>query len=87
MHTDSNKITSNETYMVVKQRYAVLGVLNDLLIASWFLAGSFLFLTVSLVETGTWLFVIGSAQMFIRPSIKLTSLIHLDRLYKSKKPE
>ncbi|AJQ96114.1 YrhK family protein [Gynuella sunshinyii] len=40
--------------------------MNDLLIAAWFLIGSFFFLNDALVESGTWLFIVGSA-------LKLTS--------------
>ena len=64
-------------HIVIQRRYEALGAFNDLLIAVWFLIGSFFFLTDSLVESGTWLFIAGSAQLIIKPLIKLTSLIHV----------
>jgi hypothetical protein len=71
-------------HIVVQRRYEALGAFNDLLIAIWFLIGSFFFLNDSLVESGTWLFIAGSAQLIIKPLIKLTGLIHVSRV--SQKP-
>ncbi len=67
-------------HIVVQRRYEALGAFNDLLIAIWFLIGSFFFLNDSLVESGTWLFIAGSAQLIIKPLIKLTGLIHVSRV-------
>ncbi|WP_083827532.1 YrhK family protein [Thiorhodococcus drewsii] len=67
-------------HIVIQRRYEALGAFNDFLIAVWFLIGSFFFLSNSLVESGTWLFIAGSAQLIIRPVIKLTSLIHVGRV-------
>ncbi|UTW01571.1 YrhK family protein [Marinomonas rhizomae] len=53
------------------------------MIAVWFLIGSFFFLNDSLVESGTWLFVVGSAQLIIKPLIKLISLVHVGILHKA----
>ncbi|WOD07645.1 YrhK family protein [Marinomonas sp. GJ51-6] len=72
-------------HIVIQRRYEALGALNDLLIAVWFLIGSFFFLNDSLVESGTWLFIVGSAQLIIKPLIKLISLIHVGRV--AKKPK
>lgn len=69
-------------HIVVQRRYEALGAFNDLLIAIWFLIGSFFFLNDSLVESGTWLFVVGSAQLIIKPIIKLVSLVHVGILHK-----
>lgn len=69
-------------HIVIQRRYDALGALNDLFIAVWFLVGSFFFLNNSLVESGTWLFIVGSAQLIIKPAIKLTSLVHLGRIQK-----
>ncbi|MGD2129583.1 MAG: YrhK family protein [Lysobacterales bacterium] len=69
-------------HLVVQRRYEAVGALNDLLIAVWFLVGSFFFLNNSLVESGTWLFVVGSSQLLIKPLIKLTGLIHLGRIHR-----
>ncbi|MEP3351093.1 MAG: YrhK family protein [Marinomonas sp.] len=67
-------------HIVIQRRYEALGALNDLLIAVWFLIGSFFFLNDSLVESGTWLFIVGSAQLIIKPMIKLISLIHVGKV-------
>lgn len=68
-------------HIVIQRRYEALGAVNDLLIAIWFLVGSFFFLNDALVEGGTWLFIVGSAQLIIKPLIKLTSLIHVAQIY------
>jgi len=34
----------------------------------------------TLVEDGSWLFIVGSAQLLIKPLIKLSSLIHLGKI-------
>ncbi|CDT84820.1 conserved hypothetical protein [Vibrio diabolicus] len=69
-------------HVVIQRRYEALGAANDLLIAIWFLIGSFFFLNDSLIESGTWLFIVGSAQLIIKPLIKLMSLVHVGRLNK-----
>ncbi|WP_413771701.1 YrhK family protein [Psychrobacter piscatorii] len=43
--------------------------------------GSFFFLKESLTTDGTCLFILGSAQLLIKPLIKLISLIHVGRVY------
>ena len=68
--------------IIIQRRYEALGAFNDLLIAIWFLIGSFFFLQASLTESGTWLFIVGSAQLIIKPLIKLASLIHVSSLSK-----
>tara|TARA_B100001059_G_scaffold236426_1_gene286853 strand:+ start:2194 stop:2457 length:264 start_codon:yes stop_codon:yes gene_type:complete len=70
-------------HIVIQRRYEALGAFNDLLIAVWFLVGSFFFLNESLIESGTWLFIVGSAQLIIKPSIKLMSLVHVSRVSKA----
>lgn len=72
----------DQDHIVIQRRYEALGAVNDLLIAVWFLIGSFFFLKEALVLDGTWLFILGSAQLLIKPMIKLTSLVHVKRVYK-----
>ncbi|MCL1057759.1 YrhK family protein [Shewanella gelidimarina] len=86
MNPDGNQLTLNpvEKHVIIQRRYELLGAINDLLIAVWFLIGSFFFLTASLVESGTWLFIVGSAQLLIKPTLKLISLVHVSRVYDSK---
>ncbi|GAB6909090.1 YrhK [Desulfosarcina cetonica] len=71
-------------HIVIQRRYEALGALNDLMIAIWFLIGSFFFLNQSLVESGTWLFIVGCIQLLIKPVLKLSSLVHSSRVYKKQ---
>ncbi len=71
-------------HIVIQRRYEALGAFNDLLIAIWFLVGSFFFLNESLIESGTWLFIVGSGQLIIKPLIKLTGLVHVGRVFKKQ---
>jgi len=71
-------------HIVIQRRYEAVGAINDLLIAVWFLIGSFFFLSNSLEERGTWLFIVGSVQLLIKPLLKLASLIHVRHVYYSK---
>ena len=83
--SDSKKLNVNigQDHVVIQRRYDALGAVNDLLIAIWFLIGSFFFLKDSLMTDGTWLFILGSAQLLIKPMIKLVSLIHVGRVFKN----
>ena len=85
--SDSKKLDVDigQDHIVIQRRYDALGAFNDLLIAVWFLIGSFFFLKESLMTDGTWLFIAGSAQLLIKPLIKLISLIHVGRVYKRSK--
>ncbi|NIJ13147.1 hypothetical protein FHU38_003491 [Saccharomonospora amisosensis] len=66
--------------LLVRQRYEVLSIGNDILIALWFAVGSVLFLSESTTTAGTWLFLLGSIQLFVRPVIRLSRRVHLRRL-------
>ncbi len=66
--------------LVVRRRYQVLSIINDILIAVWFTIGSVMFFSDAWTYTGTWLFVVGSIELLIRPAIRLTRAIHLQRL-------
>jgi len=70
-----------QRHIIIQRRYEALGALNDLLIAIWFLIGSFFFLNESLTQDGTWLFIVGSVQLIIKPLIKLTSLVHVKKAF------
>lgn len=65
--------------LVIRRRYEVLSIINDFFIAIWFLVGSVLFLFPQYQTSAIVFFIIGSAQFLIRPSIRLTSHIHLQR--------
>ena len=65
--------------LVVQQRYETLSILNDILLGSTFLVGSFLFLSDRTATAGTWLFILGSLLMLVRPIIRLARRVHLGR--------
>jgi len=65
--------------LVIRRRYEVLSIINDFLIAIWFLLGSILFLFPEYEKTAIVFFIIGSAQFLVRPSIRLLSHLHLQR--------
>ena len=66
--------------LVIRKRYETLSIANDFFIAIWFLVGSILFLYPDMAEPAAWLFILGSFQFLIRPTLRLMSHIHLKRL-------
>lgn len=66
--------------LIIRQRYQVLSIANDVLIGIWFLIGSFMFFSPALTFAGTCLFVVGSIEMLVRPIIRLVRHLHLQRL-------
>jgi len=77
-------LTLGAEQLVIRRRYETLSILNDFLVAAWFLVGSVLFLYPSLERAGIWLFVIGSAQFMVRPALRLAHRIHLQRVPESR---
>ncbi len=69
--------------LVIRHRYEVLSIANDILIGIWFVIGSFFFFFETLTFAGTCLFVIGSVEMLIRPVIRLARSVHLRRYQES----
>ncbi|EKF74616.1 hypothetical protein A11A3_07348 [Alcanivorax hongdengensis A-11-3] len=67
--------------LVIRQRYEVISILNDILIGIWFVVGTVFMFYESLVYAGTWLFLIGSIEMLIRPVIRLSRRVHLKRFH------
>ncbi|WP_240930582.1 YrhK family protein [Isoptericola sp. BMS4] len=67
--------------LVVRQRYEVVSIVNDLLIGTWFVIGSVFFFFASLSTAGTWLFLVGSVQMLVRPAIRFRRRVHLKRFH------
>lgn len=65
--------------LVVRRRYEVASIINDFMIGAWFLVGSWLFFHPEWERTGIWLFVMGSAQFLVRPVIRLSRRIHIQR--------
>lgn len=70
--------------IVIRRRYEFASIANDFLIGLLFLIGSVMFLEPRTEQIGTWLFIIGSFQLLIRPTIRLASHVHLQRLPSSR---
>jgi hypothetical protein len=66
--------------LVIRRRYEVVSIVNDILIALWFLIGSILFFSDDTTYAGTWFFVVGSVELLIRPAIRLARRVHLQRV-------
>lgn len=60
--------------------YETISIINDVMVALWFIVGSVLFFSESTTTAGTWLFLIGSIQLLIRPVIRLSRRLHLGRV-------
>lgn len=73
-------LTFGHEELVIRRRYEVLSIINDILIALWFIAGSILFFSEALTTLGTWFFLIGSVELLIRPAIRLVRAVHLGRI-------
>jgi len=66
--------------LIIRRRYELLSIGNDIMIGVWFAVGSILFFSESTVTAGTWLFLIGSTQLLIRPLIRLRRNVRLRRI-------
>ncbi len=66
--------------LVIRQRWEVVSIINDILVAVWFIAGSILFFQESTTVIGTWFFLLGSIELLIRPLIRLARRVHLKRI-------
>lgn len=66
--------------VVISDRYEVVSILNDVLIAVFFIVGSVLFFQESTATAGTWLFLLGSIELLVRPVIRLVRRVHLRRV-------
>lgn len=73
-------LTLGDRELVVRRRYQALSIVNDILVALWFLVGSIMFFSEAWTYTGTWFFVLGSVELMIRPVIRLARQVHLQRL-------
>lgn len=72
--------------LVVNRRYEVASMLNDILTGLWFVVGSIFFFYDSMQIPATWLFLIGSIQLLIRPIIRIVRDVHLRRKPYSAEP-
>ncbi|MEV6796357.1 YrhK family protein [Streptomyces sp. NPDC051320] len=66
--------------LVIRRRYEAASIANDILIALWFIVGSVMFFSEQWTVPGTWCFLIGSIELLIRPAIRLTRHLHLQRV-------
>lgn len=66
--------------LIIRRRYEMISITNDFFIAIWFLLGSVLFLFPEYERAAIWMFIIGSFQFLIRPTIRLLSHIHVKRI-------
>lgn len=66
--------------LVIRQRYEVGSIVNDILIALWFIAGSIMFFFSGWMTAGTWCFLAGSVELLIRPLIRLSRQVHVSRV-------
>lgn len=73
-------ITIGHEQLIIRRRYETLSILNDFMVALWFFIGSILFLYPQQVFDGTWLFIVGSFQLLIRPGLRLAAHFHLQRI-------
>jgi hypothetical protein len=76
----SLSITIGDEELVIRHKYEVASIVNDIMVAAWFVAGSLLFFSESTTTVGTWLFLLGSIQLMIRPLIRLARRVHLTRI-------
>ena len=73
--------------IVIRRKYEVASILNDIMVAAWFVVGSILFFSESTTTAGTWLFLLGSIQLMVRPLIRLARRVHLQRSGGGAPPE
>ena len=70
--------------ITIRDRYETASIVNDVLIAIEFFVGSFFFFSwfeeIADKDIGVWLFVVGSAQLMIRPAIRLARRVTLRRM-------
>lgn len=84
--TDPLTVTIGREELVIRQRWEVISIVNDILIAVWFIIGSILFFGESTTTAGTWLFLAGSVELLIRPVIRLSRRLHIQRVRSTAAP-
>jgi len=80
MNDNSIEFRIGHEEIVLRKRYEILSITNDFLIALWFVIGSILFFNESTATAGTWLFLLGSVELMIRPIIRLARRVHIGRV-------
>ena len=79
-HGDEWDVRIGREELRIRGRYEVISILNDILVAIWFIIGSILFFSESTATIGIWLFLLGSIELLIRPAIRLARRLHLTRI-------
>jgi len=79
---DAITLTLGNQEVVLRQRYELLSILNEIGIFLFFTVGSVAFYWHELFNVGVTLFVIGSVQLGIRPLIRFTRRVQLRKLTK-----
>ncbi|MFD2673503.1 YrhK family protein [Marinicrinis sediminis] len=77
-------LTFRNHRLVIKNRYEMASISNDMLIAIAFLAGSIFSFFSSYQLIGTWLYIFGSVQLVVRPCIRIARRMHLQRIQDEK---
>ncbi|WP_433782286.1 YrhK family protein [Actinomycetospora sp. CA-101289] len=79
---DSITISLGNEEIVLRQRYELLSILNDIGIFLFFTVGSIAFYWHELFNVGVTLFVIGSVQLGFRPILRFFRRVQLRSLTK-----
>ncbi|QTN00896.1 hypothetical protein ERJ70_17350 [Sediminibacillus dalangtanensis] len=61
------------------KKYRLISLTNDIALGLWFFIGSIFFLWKQTQTIGTVLFILGSAQLLIRPLLKIIHAFYLKR--------
>lgn len=80
MHNEELTLRIGHQELVIRRRYETASIVNDILIAVWFIIGSVMFFSSDWTVTGTWCFLFGSIELAIRPIVRLSRHVHLQRL-------
>lgn len=69
----------------IEKNYKILGLINDFMIGLEFLVGSIEFLPGHLSTIGVYLFILGSFQILLIPTIKIARDVHISVKLKTNK--
>lgn len=85
-HDEDIEFRIGHDEVVLRNRYEIASIINDLMIAVWFVVGSILFFSEATVIAGTWCFLAGSVQLLLRPLIRLTRRVNIQRVRRRRGP-
>ncbi|MFC5062607.1 YrhK family protein [Actinomycetospora atypica] len=84
---DAITLTLGNEEIVLRQRFELISIINEIGIALFFTVGSIAFYWHELFNLGVTLFVIGSVQLGIRPAIRFARRVQLHKLTKGMPSE